>query len=77
MISLGFDQASPVLKDLADRVEKIKPEPIYYFPYLERVLTEAWEQGHPEYPMEVKLPKPNKYLLKGDFEPAQDRKSVV
>lgn len=71
MISLGFDQASPVLKDLADRVEKIKPEPIYYFPYLERVLTEAWEQGHPEYPMEVKLPKPNKYLLKGDFEPAQ------
>ena len=71
MVAVDFAQMSPMLEEFAKRYDKLRPEPVYFYPYLKRVLTTAWEQEKPQFPMDIKIPKPNKYLLKKDFEPAQ------
>ena len=71
MVSVDFEQMTPMLDEFKVRYEKLRPEPVYFYPYLRRVLQTAWEQEKPQFPMEIKIPKPNKYLLKKDFEPAQ------
>lgn len=36
---------------------------------MKRVLKAQWEKLKPKYPQIIKIPKDNKHLLKGDFEP--------
>lgn len=71
MNSLSFNEAIPVLEELKNRAEKLKPEPVYFYPYLKRVLETQFESLKPQYPMDIAIPKENKYLLKGDLEPAK------
>lgn len=71
MVSVGFEQLSPVLSEFGERFKDLRPAPVYFYPYLKRVLETAWEKEKPQFPMDIKIPKPNKYLLKKDFEPAQ------
>ena len=72
MVSLSFAEAAPVLGDLKENhLKKLRPTPIYFFPYLKRVLETQWEKEAPTFPMDIKIPKSNKYLLQKDFEPAQ------
>lgn len=51
--------------------ERLDPDPIKFFPYVNRVLKESFEQQKPTYPMEVKLPGSTAKLLKGDATPSQ------
>ncbi len=71
MLSTSFDQVVPVLDLFKEKFKDLRPKPIYFYPYLHRVLQSAWEKDKPKFPMEIKIPKPNKYLLKQDFEPLQ------
>lgn len=71
MVSVDFAQMSPVLTAFSERFKDLRPEPVYFYPYLKRVLETAWEKEKPQFPMDIKIPKENKYLLKKDFEPAQ------
>lgn len=71
MVSLSFAEASPVLEDIGKKLEKLRPTPVFFYPYLKRVLETQWKAEQPQFPMDIKIPKPNKYLLKKDFEPAQ------
>lgn len=71
MINLEFDDVNKTLAEYNSIVKNIKPEPLYYFRYLHRVLKETYELQKPQYPMEIHIPKPASYLLRGDFEPAQ------
>lgn len=70
MTNLTYSEAALLLPELATRVNKLKPEPVFFFPYLKRVLETQFETLKPQYPMDIKIPKENKYLLKGDLEPA-------
>lgn len=69
MTNLGFAEATPLLNQMTEQAKKLRPEPVYFYPYLKRVLEERFEQLKPQYPMTIKIAKENKYLLKGDFEP--------
>lgn len=71
MIQLDFSQTSSVLSEYKATVGNLRPQPLYYFNYLHRVLSESFERENPVYPMEIKIPKDNMHLLRGDFEPAQ------
>lgn len=71
MTNLSFAEATPILEELKNRAVKLRPEPVYFYPYLRRVLIEQYEKLNPSYPMDIRVAKENKYLLKGDFEPQQ------
>lgn len=71
MVNLSFAEASPILEDVSKKLEKLRPTPVFFYPYLKRVLETQWEAEQPQFPMDIKIPKSNKYLLKKDFEPAQ------
>ncbi len=71
MISLPFAEASPVLQEVKKKLDKMRPTPVYFYPYIKRVLETQWESEQPKFPMDIKIPKDNKHLLKKDFEPAQ------
>lgn len=71
MIPVDFAQISPVLDEIGNRLEHFKPEPLFFYPYLKRVLEIQWKKENPQFPMDVKIPAENKYLLKKEFEPAQ------
>lgn len=72
MVQLSFADATPVLDELRDvHLDKLRPKPICFYPYLKRVLGTQWEKLKPQFPMDIKIPKPNRYLLQKDFEPAQ------
>lgn len=71
MTNLTFAEATPVLGELKSMVGKLRPSPVYFYPYLKRVLNERFEELKPQYPMDIRVAKENKYLLKGDFEPEQ------
>lgn len=70
MTNLSFAEASPTISELNEMMKEMRPEPIFFYPYLKRVLAERFAKDKPQYPMTVKIPKENKYLLKGDYEPA-------
>lgn len=69
MVDLSFSDAAPIMSDLSERLKHMKPTPIFFYPYIKRVLSEAWEKENPVFPMDIKIPKSNKYLLRKDFEP--------
>lgn len=71
MLSLEYKELSPCIDELSRLSENLKPEPLRFYSYLKRVL--AWDRDNLplQFPHTVKIPKPNKYLLKGDLEPLQ------
>ncbi len=71
MVSLSFADVAPTLGVFEKKLKDLRPTPVFFYPYLKRVLEEQWEKQKPQFPMDIKIPKPNKYLLKKDFEPAQ------
>lgn len=71
MVALPFDEATTVLEEFDKKLKDLRPTPVYFYPYLKRVLETQWEKEAPTFPMDIKIPKPNKYLLQKDFEPAQ------
>lgn len=76
MTNLGYPEAAELLSQIGPKdgsrgmIKKLRPEPVYFYPYLKRVLEAQWELLKPQFPMDIKIAKENKYLLKGDFEPA-------
>lgn len=71
MYNLSFEKKYKFATYYEDVLKNLKPEPILFFPYIKRVLRERFNYLQPQYPMEIKIPKEIKYLLKGDFEPAK------
>lgn len=71
MIAIPSTDMSDMISDVKGRLKDLRPPPLYFYPYLKRVLTTQWELEKPQFPMEIKIPKPNKFLLQKDFEPAQ------
>ena len=71
MVSLSFPDVDPTLRAFIEKLKDLRPTPVFFYPYLKRVLEDQWEKQKPQFPMDIKIPKPNKYLLKKDFEPAQ------
>lgn len=69
MTNLGFAEASPLITEMTEKAKKLRPEPVYFYPYLKRVLETRFEELKPEYPQDIRIAKENKYLLKGDYEP--------
>lgn len=73
MIDVNFSNLTSFLDVYNHEMEHFKPEPVFCFPYLKRVLNEQFKKLEPtlKFPMEIKLPKEEKDLLAGDFEPKQ------
>lgn len=71
MYDLEFGEIASNITSYNHLMENLRPTPIYFYPFLERVLTEQFNKVKPQYPMTIKIPKPLPYLLKGDLEPAQ------
>ncbi len=75
MTNLSYIEAAELLQQIGPKdgssglIKKLKPTPVFFYPYLRRVIDERWKELNPQYPQEIKIPKANKYLLKGDFEP--------
>lgn len=69
MINLPFTELSTELDKVLAVSKTIRPTPLFFYSYLKRVLEEDMATSPPTYPMEIKIPKENKYLLKQDFEP--------
>lgn len=69
MISLTYSDVAPRIVELKKMGSKVRPKPVRFYPYLKRVLDADRENEFPSYPMDIKLAKANKYLLRGDFEP--------
>lgn len=69
MITLGFDEITNMVEELSKRSADMRPATLRFFPYLKRVLESGAKTALPKYPLEIKIPKANKYLLKGDYEP--------
>ena len=75
MINLGYPEVAEMLAQIGPKdgssgmIKKLRPEPVYFYPYLKRILETQWELLKPQFPMDIKIAKENKYLLKGDFEP--------
>lgn len=71
MYDLSLSEMRPVLSMVSEAVDtKLRPVPIMFFKYLDRLLQEDRKQSKLTFPMTIKIPKPNKYLLRKDFEPA-------
>lgn len=73
MIDVDFSNLTSFIDVYNREMEHFKPEPVFCFPYLKRVLNEQYKKLEPtlKFPMEIKLPKDEKDLLAGDFEPKQ------
>lgn len=71
MIQLGFSDINQQIDTILDLSVKLRPEPVRFYKYLKRVLDEDWRLGQPSFPVDIRIAKANKYLLKGDYEPAQ------
>lgn len=69
MITLNFNEVTTIIPEIIEKVNSLKPSPVFFYPYLTRVLKHQWETLKPTYPQDIKIAKENKYLLKGDFEP--------
>lgn len=71
MLSLSYADMSECVDDIVERCKNMKPAPLRFYSYLHRVL--EWDKSHSsiKFPCDIKIPKPNKYLLKGDLEPLQ------
>lgn len=69
MTNLSFGEAAPLISEYVEKMKSLRPEPVFFYPYLTRVLEERWDKLQPQFPMDIKIPKENKYLLKGDFDP--------
>lgn len=70
MLDIGWDVSSRTIDNYKEIIEKFKPKPLFYFPYLRRVLTDMYKREQPQYPMTIKIPKVSSELMRGDFEPA-------
>ena len=53
----------------AEEYNSMRPNPLWFNEYIRRVLAEDEETMKPVYPYTVKIPKDNKYLLRGDYSP--------
>lgn len=60
-----------IILELNERAKAMKPLPIYFYPYLTRVLNTHFNEIKPEFPMVIKLPQESSRLLKGDLEPKE------
>lgn len=73
MIILTHEDIQPMIAEIDEQKKALSPKPLLFYPYLKRVLNEdriaAEKDGTFKFPMEIKIPKDNKYLLQGDFEP--------
>lgn len=75
MTNLSYAEAAELLQQIGPKdgssgmIKKLKPQPVFFYPYLKRVLETQWEELKPQFPMDIKIAKANKYLLKGDLEP--------
>ena len=72
MLQMNLADITPQLNELEKRSTKLNPPPVLFYKYLKRVLEEDTIEFSTEYPRTIRIPKDNKYLLKGDFEPAQE-----
>lgn len=72
MLTLSYKDMAPYVDALKERCEALKPAPLRFYSYLKQVL--EWDRANMPltFPHTVKIPKPNKYLLRGDLEPAQE-----
>lgn len=71
MTNLAYAEAAGVINQIPDMVKNLRPKPIFFYPYLERVLEQQFKAVAPAYPMKIDIAAENKYLLKKEFEPAQ------
>lgn len=69
MYNLNYHELGETLTSLEEKVSKLKPPPVMFFPYLKRCLEADRRAEDMTYPRTIKIPKANKYLLQGDFEP--------
>lgn len=69
MTNLAFQEMGEMLSVVAKASANIRPSPVFFYPYLKRVLEEDRAETKLTFPCDIKIPKSNKYLLKQDFEP--------
>lgn len=71
MINIPYQMMVSCVDEIEAKCEKLRPEPLRFYKYLHRVL--EWDRANPtmKFPCDIKIPKPNKYLLRGDLEPLQ------
>lgn len=69
MISLSYSDVAQNIAELSAMGSKLRPKPVRFYPYLKRVLDADRETEFPEFPLDIKIAKANKYLLRGDFSP--------
>ena len=70
MIQLDFNSCAPQVRELVEKCEKMRPAPLRFYKYLKRVLDSDWDRVKPAFPMDIKIPKSNAHLIRGDYEPA-------
>lgn len=70
MTNLTFAEAAPLLDEMKLKLEGLRPAPIFFYPYLGRVLGQQKEIVKPKYPMTINIAPENKYLLRGITDPA-------
>jgi len=66
---MDFNEMVTQLDKVAEAAQHIKPAPVLFYPYLKRVLKKDLEETELKFPMDIKIPKSNKYLLQQDFSP--------
>lgn len=69
MVTLGFQEITEQLDLVEQACKKIRPASVLFYPYLRRVLAKDREETQLKFPLEIKIPKSNKYLLQQDFTP--------
>lgn len=71
MLALSYAEMTPCVDELKVRCDKLRPAPLRFYSYLHDVL--EWDKANAprKFPCDIKIPKPNKFLLKGDLEPLQ------
>lgn len=71
MLSSNFQLYNDMVQRICERSKELRPKPLLFYPYLRRVMD--WDKRNGAaitFPYTVRIPKSNKELLKGDFEPA-------
>lgn len=71
MLATNFQMFTKMVDQMCERSKELRPKPLLFYPYLRRVL--QWDQENGDtikFPYTVNIPKSNKEMLKGDFEPA-------
>lgn len=71
MTNVAYGEANAMLSVLQDKMGSLRPKPIFFYPYLARVLEQQFQALKPQYPMQINIAPENKYLLKKELEPAQ------